>query len=62
MNKQYIPYSVVLIVLGVVSVLAGVMFDHWLFEIAAFFMFIAAYIVLFILPSPPKTAGCEVKT
>jgi hypothetical protein len=49
-------------VIGVVSVLAGVMFDNWCFEIAALFMFIAAYVVLFILPSPPKTAGCEVKT
>jgi len=50
-RPPYLVYAIALVILAIVSALAGVMFDHWGFEIASGIMAIAAAVLLIFFPA-----------
>jgi hypothetical protein len=51
-NKEYLKYAIALWVVAVSCLFAGIMVEHWIFEAIAALLFIAGYVLLFILPEP----------
>jgi hypothetical protein len=50
MNKEYLKYAITLWVIAIPCLFAGVMVEHWAFEAIAALLFIAGYILLYVLP------------
>jgi hypothetical protein len=50
MNKEYLRYAITLWAIAVPCLFAGVMVEHWAFEAIAAILFIAGYVLLFVLP------------
>ena len=50
MNKEYLKYAITLWAIAVPCLFAGVLVEHWAFEAIAAILFIAGYILLFVIP------------
>jgi len=50
MNREYLKHAVTLWVIAVPCLFAGIMVRHWAFEAIAALLFIAGYVLLFVLP------------
>jgi cytochrome c oxidase assembly factor CtaG len=50
MNKEYLKYAIALWVIAVPCLFAGVMVEHWIFEATSALLFIAGYVLLFVIP------------
>jgi hypothetical protein len=49
-NKEYLKYAIILWLIAVACLFAGIMVDHWGFEAIAAMLFIAGYVLLYIIP------------
>jgi cytochrome c oxidase assembly factor CtaG len=54
MNKEYLKHAIVLWVVATSCLFAGIAVEHWVFEAIAVLLFIAGYVLLYILPEPKK--------
>ena len=54
MNKEYLKHGIVLWIVATSCLFAGIAVEHWAFEAIAVLLFIAGYILLYILPEPKK--------
>jgi cytochrome c oxidase assembly factor CtaG len=50
MNREYLKHAIVLWAIAVPCLFAGIMVEHWIFEAIAALLFIAGYVLLFIIP------------
>jgi hypothetical protein len=50
MNKEYLKYAITLWAIAVPCLFAGVLVEHWAFEAIAAILFIAGYVLIFIIP------------
>jgi hypothetical protein len=50
MNKEYLKYAITLWVVAIPCLFAGVMVKHWVFEAIAALLFIAGYVLLYLIP------------
>jgi cytochrome c oxidase assembly factor CtaG len=50
MNKEYLKYAITLWAIAVPCLFAGVLVEHWAFEAIAAILFIAGYVLLFVIP------------
>ncbi len=54
MNKEYLKYAIVLWIVAISCLFAGIAVEHWVFEAIGALLFIAGYVLLYILPEPKK--------
>jgi cytochrome c oxidase assembly factor CtaG len=50
MNKEYLKYAITLWVIAIPCLFAGIMVEHWVFEAIAAVLFIAGYVLLYVIP------------
>jgi hypothetical protein len=50
MNKDYLKYATILWAIAIPCLFAGIMVEHWAFEAIAALLFIAGYVLLFVIP------------
>ena len=57
MNKEYLKYAITLWAIAIPCLFAGIMVEHWAFEAIAALLFIAGYVLLYVISESDSHGG-----